>query len=81
MPIVQERIKRMKVNLLAIDEAHCISQWGYDFRPSYLNIANIRSILPNVPVLAVTATATPQVAIDIAEKLLLKGNPFQIIEE
>ncbi|MFN5704647.1 MAG: ATP-dependent DNA helicase RecQ [bacterium] len=79
MPIVQERIKRMKVNLLAIDEAHCISQWGYDFRPSYLNIANIRSILPNIPVLAVTATATPQVAIDIAEKLSLKKhNQFQI---
>ncbi len=79
MPIVQERIKRMKVNLLAIDEAHCISQWGYDFRPSYLNIANIRSILPNTPVLAVTATATPQVAIDIAEKLSLKKHKqFQI---
>lgn len=79
MPIVQERIKRMKVNLLAIDEAHCISQWGYDFRPSYLNITKIRSILPDVPVLAVTATATPKVAIDIADKLSLKNyKQFQI---
>lgn len=79
MPIVQERIKRMKVNLLAIDEAHCISQWGYDFRPSYLNITKIRSILPDVPVLAVTATATPKVAIDIADKLSLKNHKqFQI---
>lgn len=79
MPMVQERIKRMKVNLLAIDESHCISQWGYDFRPSYLNIANIRSILNNVPVLAVTATATPQVVLDIVDKLSLKNHKqFQI---
>lgn len=79
MPMVQERIKRMKVNLLAIDESHCISQWGYDFRPSYLYIANIRSILNNVPILAVTATATPQVVLDIVDKLSLKNHKqFQI---
>ena len=57
----QERLMSMKVSLLVVDEAHCISQWGYDFRPSYLNIAAIRAFLPHVPVLAVTATATPEV--------------------
>lgn len=67
--IVQERIKRMKVNLLVVDEAHCISQWGYDFRPPYLKIAEIRELLPSVPVLALTATATPNVVDDIQEKL------------
>jgi len=67
--LARERIKRMKINLLAIDEAHCISQWGYDFRPSYLNIVEIREWLPNVPILALTATATPQVVEDIQEKL------------
>lgn len=67
-----ERLKRMKINILVVDEAHCISQWGYDFRPSYLNIANIRSFLPEVPVLALTATATPEVVLDIQEKLLFK---------
>ena len=64
-----ERIKRMKVNLIAVDEAHCISQWGYDFRPPYLRIAEIREHLPDVPILALTATATPEVAKDIADKL------------
>ena len=68
-PMVQERLKKMKVNLLAIDEAHCISQWGYDFRPAYLNIASIRSILPKVPVLALTATVTEVVKQDIIAKL------------
>lgn len=68
-----ERLKLMKVNLLAIDEAHCISQWGYDFRPSYLKIAEIRSHLPGVPVLALTATATKNVEVDIQEKLSFKG--------
>ncbi len=67
--IVQERIKRMKVNLLVVDEAHCISQWGYDFRPPYTKIAEIRELLPNIPVLALTATATPNVVHDIQEKL------------
>lgn len=65
-------IARMKVNLLAVDEAHCISQWGYDFRPSYLNIIKIRQHLPNIPLLALTATATPIVITDIQEKLGFK---------
>ncbi len=66
------RIQKMKVCLLAIDESHCISQWGYDFRPSYLKIAEIRKYIPEVPVLALTATATPEVVDDIQEKLLFK---------
>ncbi|MBW8325468.1 MAG: RecQ family ATP-dependent DNA helicase [Prolixibacteraceae bacterium] len=65
----RERIGQFDVNLIAVDEAHCISQWGYDFRPSYLRIAELRGLLPNVPVLAVTATATPQVVDDIQEQL------------
>jgi len=65
----RERIGQLDVNLIAVDEAHCISQWGYDFRPSYLRIAELRSLLPNVPVLAVTATATPQVTDDIQDQL------------
>ncbi|MDR2802401.1 MAG: RecQ family ATP-dependent DNA helicase [Prevotellaceae bacterium] len=67
--LFQARVQKMNVNLLAVDEAHCISQWGYDFRPSYMEIANARKWLPDVPVLAVTATATPEVAQDIMEKL------------
>ena len=67
-----ERLKTLKVSMLAIDEAHCISQWGYDFRPSYLKIADVRQQLPGVPVLALTATATPKVADDIQERLLFK---------
>jgi ATP-dependent DNA helicase RecQ len=68
----------MKICLIAIDEAHCISQWGYDFRPSYLNIAAIRSNLPGVPVLALTATAIPKVVDDIQQKLLfIKTNVFR----
>ena len=63
------KLKQMNVGLIAVDEAHCISQWGYDFRPSYLEIAAVRDYFPNVPVLALTATATPQVAADIQEKL------------
>ncbi|MFA6085958.1 ATP-dependent DNA helicase RecQ [Mucilaginibacter sp.] len=70
--LVRERIKYMKVNLFAVDEAHCISQWGYDFRPSYLKIADLRELHPQVPVLALTATATAQVREDIQEKLLFK---------
>lgn len=63
------RLQRMKVGLLAVDEAHCISQWGYDFRPQYLQIATVRDIHPDVPLIALTATATRQVATDIMEKL------------
>lgn len=70
--IARLRIARMKVNLIAVDEAHCISQWGYDFRPSYLKIAGLREIHPQVPLLALTATATPEVTKDIQEKLLFK---------
>jgi ATP-dependent DNA helicase RecQ len=68
-----ERFKKMKVNLIAIDEAHCISQWGYDFRPPYLEIAQIREFHPNVPCLALTASATLKVKADIIEKLELKN--------
>ncbi|GAB3935884.1 RecQ family ATP-dependent DNA helicase [Mucilaginibacter myungsuensis] len=70
--LVRERIKYMKVNLFAIDEAHCISQWGYDFRPPYLKIAELRELHPKVPVLALTATATSDVKLDIQEKLHFK---------
>jgi ATP-dependent DNA helicase RecQ len=67
-----ERLRDMKINLITVDEAHCISQWGYDFRPSYLKIAELRPLLPDIPILALTATATPKVAEDIQEKLLFK---------
>lgn len=67
--LVRERLKRMKINLLVVDEAHCISQWGYDFRPPYTRIAEAREWLPDVPILALTATATPKVVDDIQEKL------------
>ncbi len=67
--MVRGRISQMNVNLLAVDEAHCISQWGYDFRPEYLQIAEIKSILKNVPILALTATATPDVIKDIQHQL------------
>ncbi len=71
--IFRERVKNMNVNLLAVDEAHCISQWGYDFRPTYLQIAEFRdSYLPGVKTIALTATATGQVVDDICEKLLLR---------
>ena len=60
----------LKINLLAVDEAHCISQWGYDFRPPYMRIANLRELLPGVPVLALTASATKTVQDDICDKLL-----------
>ncbi len=64
----------MNINLIAVDEAHCISQWGYDFRPSYLRIAAVREQLPKIPILALTASATQSVQNDICEKLLFKKN-------
>ena len=63
------RVQEMNVNLIVVDEAHCISQWGYDFRPSYLDIHNLRELMKEVPVLALTATATPEVCDDIQERL------------
>ncbi len=77
-PRIREVVRLMKVNLLAVDEAHCISQWGYDFRPPYLVLADIRELIPHVPVLALTATATPKVVTDIQRKLAFKQeNLFQ----
>ena len=67
--LFQTKLRHMRVSFITVDEAHCISQWGYDFRPSYLEIANIRQLLPDVPVLALTATATPKVVEDICDKL------------
>ena len=69
--LVQEKIRQMNVNLIAIDEAHCISQWGHDFRPAYLECAILRELLPGIPVIALTATATDQVADDILDNLNL----------
>ncbi|MFB6320121.1 ATP-dependent DNA helicase RecQ [Saccharicrinis sp. FJH54] len=63
------KLEHLNVSFITVDEAHCISQWGYDFRPSYLNVGNIRALKPDCPVLALTATATPQVVNDIQEKL------------
>jgi len=77
-PIFMEKIKQANVCMIAVDESHCISQWGYDFRPSYLRIADIRELLPDVPVLALTATATPEVVKDIQEQLHFREpNLFQ----
>ena len=70
--IFQTKLRRMKVCMITVDESHCISQWGYDFRPAYLNIADIRKLLPDVPVLALTATATPEVVNDIQERLAFR---------
>jgi ATP-dependent DNA helicase RecQ len=67
--IFKARIEKMKICLVAVDESHCVSQWGYDFRPSYLKIARLRDLMPEVPILALTATATPQVVEDIMVKL------------
>lgn len=67
--LIRSRIEKMNVSLLAVDESHCISQWGYDFRPPYLRIAEVRTLIPNTPVLALTATATPKVVNDIQERL------------
>ncbi len=65
----RQRLAHMHVSMIAVDESHCISQWGYDFRPSYLKIADVRDMLPEVPVLALTATATPEVVEDIQKRL------------
>ena len=67
--IFRTKLRHMKVSMITVDESHCISQWGYDFRPAYLKIADIREMLPDVPVLALTATATPEVVKDIQDKL------------
>ena len=67
--LFRTKLRHMKVSFITVDEAHCISQWGYDFRPSYLEIADIRKDLPGIPVLALTATATPLVVVDIQSKL------------
>ncbi len=67
--LFQTKLRHMRVSFITVDEAHCISQWGYDFRPSYLEIAKIRDIHPTAPVLALTATATPDVVDDIQERL------------
>ncbi|MBR4047417.1 MAG: RecQ family ATP-dependent DNA helicase [Bacteroides sp.] len=70
--LFQTKLKKMNVNMITVDESHCISQWGYDFRPAYLKIADIRQLLPNVPILALTATATPEVVSDIQARLGFK---------
>ena len=67
--IFKQKLRAMKVNMITVDESHCISQWGYDFRPAYLKIADIRELLPGVPLLALTATATPDVVQDIQSRL------------
>ncbi len=77
--IFQVKLRHMRVSFITVDEAHCISQWGYDFRPAYLEISNLRKIKPDVPVLALTATATLQVVDDIQEKLTFKSkNVFRM---
>ena len=68
-PLFKSRASKMNINFLVVDEAHCISQWGYDFRPAYLEICNIKEIIGNVPIIALTATATKLVADDIVQKL------------
>ncbi len=73
-PLFQVKLKHINVSFITVDEAHCISQWGYDFRPSYLNIAAIRKLKPEAPVLALTATATPQVIDDIQQQLSFREN-------
>src|SRR5690606_32874098 len=77
--LVRERIRYMKVNLFAVDEAHCISQWGYDFRPPYLQLAALRELHPQVPVLALTATATSRVVADIQDKLQFRNRDEQTL--
>ena len=75
--LFQAKLQHMKVSFLTVDEAHCISQWGYDFRPSYLQIATIRDFFPDIPILALTATATPEVVDDIQERLHFRRKNVQ----
>jgi len=76
--LFQARLEKMKISLIAVDEAHCISEWGFNFRPAYRKIASLRELLPGVPVIALTATATPQVVDDIRRQLGFdEGNTFQ----
>ncbi|MEP6700693.1 MAG: ATP-dependent DNA helicase RecQ, partial [Bacteroidota bacterium] len=72
--LFKEYLPGLNINLIAVDEAHCISQWGYDFRPPYLRIAALREELPDVPILALTASATPDVQKDICDKLQFRGH-------
>lgn len=78
-PLFQAKLRNMKISFITVDEAHCISQWGYDFRPAYLKIAEIRKILPGKAVLALTATATPEVVTDIQKQLAFEnGKVFRM---
>lgn len=80
--LFRTRISYVEVNLIAVDEAHCISEWGYDFRPSYLKISELRQMMPDVPVLALTASATKQVEEDICKNLSLPSSqPFKIFRQ
>ncbi|WP_346237918.1 ATP-dependent DNA helicase RecQ [Niabella insulamsoli] len=80
--LFKEFLPALGIRFIAVDEAHCISQWGYDFRPPYLRIANLREALPGVPVIALTASATPVVQQDICDKLLVEGEPpFRIFRQ
>ncbi len=74
--LFQVRLAKMRVNFIVVDEAHCISQWGYDFRPPYLKIADIRELVPDSPIIALTATATPEVVTDIESNLNFKNSKF-----
>ena len=80
--LFQVKLRHMKVSFITVDEAHCISQWGYDFRPSYLHITDIRALEPDAPILALTATATPEVVDDIQDKLQFRErNVFRMSYE
>ena len=80
--LFQVKLRHMKVSFITVDEAHCISQWGYDFRPSYLHITDIRALVPDAPILALTATATPEVVDDIQDKLQFRErNVFRMSYE
>lgn len=77
--IFRVKLRSMNISMITVDESHCISQWGYDFRPAYLKIAEIRELLPDIPVLALTATATPEVVKDIQQRLhFKKENVFRM---